>query len=351
MSRLVVVSNRVPVPGRGPAAGGLAPAVSSALRESGGLWFGWSGQIVQDSIKPTDIREVDRITYATVDLSEKSHKGFYEGYANQTLWPLFHNRLDLAVFDRSVFDRYTAVNEFFADRLVPLLQDEDLVWVHDYHLIPLGEELRRRGCNPRIGFFLHTPFPAPEILTTLFNHKRLVRSLFAYDLIGFQTHTDVRSFSNYVVQELRGGLAHKYGDLSAYGETTRAGVYPISIDPDAFKALAASPSARRYREQVKASLAGRSLILSVDRLDYTKGLPERLAAVEQLFERFPEHCNCVTFMQIASPSRSNVPQYKHIRRKLEGAVGRINGRFRFDCFSNSRRLAKESAWSVNRLIN
>lgn len=324
MVRLVVVSNRVPSAGGKPAAGGLATALSAALRESGGLWFGWSGRTVQSTIGPTETREEDGITYATVDLSEKSHSGFYEGYANQTLWPLFHYRLDLAVFDRTAFDRYMAVNRLFAERLAPLLREGDLVWVQDYHLIPLGEELRRLGVATRLGFFLHIPFPTPAILTTLFNHKRLVRCLLSYDLVGFQTPADLRAFTDYIAQEVRGGQVESDGRVCAYGRETKANAFPISIDPAAFQKLAHSRSARRFRERVQASLAGRALLLSVDRLDYTKGLPERSEAIEQLFEHFPEHCGRVMFMQIASPLRATVPEYRNIRRRVVGAVGRIN---------------------------
>jgi len=190
-----------------------------------------------------------------------------------TLWPLFHDRLDLAVFDRDSFERYIAVNQLFAERLAPLLRPNDLVWA------------------------------------------------------GFQTPADLRSFKEYVVQEMRGEKARDDGLVSAYGLTTLAGAFPISIDPPVFRKMAASGAARRCRDMVRASLAGRSLILSVDRLDYSKGLPQRFAAIDEVFGRLPEHCGHVTFMQIASPSRSTVPEYRNIRRQVESAVGRINGRF------------------------
>ena len=204
------------------AAGGLAVALKAALREKGGLWFGWSGETGEEAGE-VRIREQDGISYATVDLSQENYEGYYEGYANQTLWPLFHYRANLAVFDRGVFEHYRQVNELFAERLAPLLKADDVVWVHDYHLISLGEELRRRGCRQRIGYFLHTPFPAPEILVTLFNHKRLVRSLLAYDLIGFQTPEDLRSFRDYVVQELRDGRVQGNW-VGAYGQIARRGL-------------------------------------------------------------------------------------------------------------------------------
>jgi trehalose 6-phosphate synthase len=347
VGRLVVVSNRVPLPGGKPAAGGLATAMLSALQESGGVWFGWSGETLDGPVGDTALHEQDGITYATLDLNHDEWRGYYEGYANQILWPLFHHRIDLVVFDRSVFEQYEAVNKLFADRLVRLLRPGDTIWVHDYQLIPLGEELRRRGCQQRIGFFLHTPFPAPEILVTLFNHKRLVRSLLSYDLVGLQSPHDLRSFQDYIVQELRDGHTAKDGSVSAFGKTAKAGCFPIGIDPAAFRDLANSPSARRYRDRVQKSLGGCELILSVDRLDYSKGLPERMAAVEMLYERYPDLRGRVTFLQIASPSREDVPQYQVIRHELEGAVGQINGRFADSDWTPVRYVSK--TYSQSRL--
>jgi trehalose 6-phosphate synthase len=327
MGRLIAVSNRVPALDGEPAAGGLATGLSSASKQSGGIWFGWSGETIEGDVGEARLHQQDGTTYVTVNLTAADYHGYYEGYSNQILWPLFHYRVDLAVFERSVFQRYHAVNEQFADQLLPLLQPEDVIWVHDYHLIPLGEELRRRGCRQRIGFFLHTPFPAPEILVTLFNHKRLVRSLLFYDLVGFQTPDDLRSFRDYIVQELRDGRATDDGCVSAFGESTKAGVFPIGVDPEAFGKLASSRSALRYGKRVRESLGGCKLIVSVDRLDYSKGLLERLDAVEMLFELAPELRRQVSFLQIASPSREDVPQYQAIRQDLESAVGQINGRF------------------------
>jgi trehalose 6-phosphate synthase len=340
MSRVIAVSNRVPAPGGEPAAGGLATALRSALQQSGGLWFGWSGETVEGTPGEVSLREEDGISYATMDLDAADHHGYYEGYSNQILWPLFHSRVDLVVFDREPFDQYESVNRQFAERLAPLLRPDDIIWVHDYHLIPLGEELRRLGCRQRIGFFLHTPFPPPELLVTLFNHMRLVRALVSYDLVGFQAPDDLRSFQDYVVQELHDGEVSTDGTVSAFGETVQSGVFPIGIDPDVFSELAASPAAIRYRERVKKSLGGCDLILGVDRLDYSKGLLERMAAVEIAYERHPELRRRVTFLQIASPSREDVPQYQVLRHDLESAVGQINGRFADSEWSPVRYVSK-----------
>ena len=325
MSRLVVVSNRVTLPKATSEAGGLAVALKAALRDQGGMWFGWSGRVTETPRSKPEISTAEGVTYATVDLDPVGYGDYYKGYANRTLWPLFHYRLDLTHYDRRFYEGYQKVNSLFARRLSPLLRPGDRVWVHDYHLIPLGEELRRMGCAAPLGFFQHVPFPVPEILTTLPSHRRLIRSLLAYDVVGFQTAADLRAFQDYVVQEIRGNLSGG-NTVSAYGSTSQVGVFPIGIDTDDFVALATSPQARRQAEAVRKSLHGRRLIIGVDRLDYTKGLPERLRAFERFLEDFPENRRQVSLLQIAPPSRSDVPEYRDIRRTIETTAGHINGR-------------------------
>jgi trehalose 6-phosphate synthase len=331
LSRLVVVSNRVPAESAKPAAGGLAVAMEAALRENGGLWFGWSGETVPGEPGPVESYERDGITFATTDLNADAYRGYYEGFANQTLWPMFHYRADLAVFERHDFEDYHKVNQLFAERLMPLLEDGDIVWVQDYHLIPLGEELRKLGCNRRIGFFLHTPFPTPEVFTILINHRRLVRSLTAYNLVGFQSPTDLQAFHDYISRVVTNGRVNADGTVEAHGRRIAAGVFPIGIEPSSFAELAVTRDALRYGRRVQDSMRRRDLILSVDRLDYSKGLPQRVAGINNMLERYPERRRRTVFMQIASPSRTEVPQYKELRHELDAAVGQINGRFgRFD---------------------
>ncbi|MDX1711664.1 MAG: trehalose-6-phosphate synthase, partial [Rhodovibrionaceae bacterium] len=205
MSRLIVVSNRVaPVKqSRGGSQGGLAVAVLAALKEMGGLWFGWSGKVNHEASQP-DVFEVGRVTYATLDLSQRDYDEYYNGFANRTLWPLFHYRLDLTEFSRRTMAGYQRVNAFFAHRLAKLLQDDDLVWVHDYHLIPMAEQLRQMGCNQRMGFFLHIPWPALELMLALPNHKNIVQALCAYDVVGFQTEAHKEAFLSYIQREAGG---------------------------------------------------------------------------------------------------------------------------------------------------
>ena len=205
LARLVVVSNRVGVPDRGTRAGGLEVAIRPALKRHGGLWFGWSGRVAEDM--PRTVKSVthDNITYATVDLSKDDYQEFYNGFANRVLWPILHYRLDLAEFTRRDLGGYFRVNQYFATHLETLLQPDDVVWVHDYHLIPLAKALRDRGHNNKIGFFIHIPFPPPEIITALPNHDQLIPALCHYDLVGFQTEVDAANFARYIANEC--GLA------------------------------------------------------------------------------------------------------------------------------------------------
>lgn len=327
MSRLVVVSNRVAVPTDQPAsAGGLAMALKDALEEKGGVWFGWSGQTSEETSATPQINQVGAITYATLDLSQKDHDEYYNGFANRTLWPLVHYRLDLADFNRQDYVGYLRVNTTFAERLLPLLTPEDDIWVHDYHLIPFGSELRRQGVRNRLGFFLHTPFPALEIFTTLTSHERLARSLCAYDLVGFQTSNDMRAFVDYLVHEA-GGEVLSPTVVRAYGRTVHVRVFPISIEPAHLGRLATlgmqDPDVRSF---VK-SRQDRTVMIGVDRLDYSKGIPERFRSFERFLEKYPQHHRHVVMMQIAPPSRADVPEYQIIRDELQAEAGRINAQY------------------------
>ncbi len=261
-----------------------------------------------------------------MDLSHADHRAYYLGYANSVLWPLFHYRLGLFEFRRDTFEGYLRVNAAFAAALAPLLLPDDLVWVHDYHLIPLGAELRKRGVQNRIGFFLHIPFPTTEVLTALPGHERLVEALCAYDLIGFQTVNDLRAFTDYIVNEARGETASD-GTFTAFGRRGRAGAFPISIDTEGFARAAEHAAGAPDMKRLSESLVGRALIIGVDRLDYSKGLPHRFEAFDQLMERWREHRSRVTLMQVAPPTRGQVAQYRALRRELEGLAGHVNGKY------------------------
>ena len=324
--RLVIVSNRVAVTQDAARAGGLAVALSDLLKKTGGIWFGWSGKV---SDSPNSHPKTERrggVTMATVDLSSDDYDEYYSGFANSELWPLFHYRIDLANFDRENYQGYLRVNRHFAHAIKPMLKKKDLVWVHDYHLLAFGEELRRMGCKHAMGFFLHIPFPAVEVLTTLPVHDVIVRAMFAYDLIGFQTEADRTCFLDYVVTEA-GGAVHEDGRVSAFGRTIVADVFPIGIDAENFAKLATSKNAMEHRRRLERVLRRRLAIVGVDRLDYSKGLAERFRAFERLLDQYPENHGKVTYVQIAPTTRADVPEYVHIREELEGIAGSINGEY------------------------
>jgi trehalose 6-phosphate synthase len=327
MNRLVIVSNRVTVATDAKArAGGLAVALQKALGEYGGVWFGWSGKVVGQAPARPAITQVGKVTYATIDLSRRHHNEYYNGIANRTLWPLFHYRLDLTSFSKQDYSGYVAVNRMFTETLLPLLTDDDLIWVHDYHLIPMGDALRKAGVERPMGFFLHIPFPAMEILVALPHHRDLVRCLCAYDVVGLQTENDLRAFLDYIVHEAGGSILDN-GMIRAFGRTLRVEVFSIGIDTEDFERAgqqATRLSSRRRRWQDDANF---SWLVGVDRLDYSKGLVERFRAFEHFLELHPERQRRVGMLQIAPPSRSEVPEYKEIRRMLEAEAGHINGRF------------------------
>ena len=331
MGRLVVVSNRIADP-RKTAAGGLAVALADVLNSTGGLWFGWSGRIIEaaEGGKPGEgdlkVTKAGTVKLATVDLSREDHDAYYLGYSNGVLWPVFHYRLDLADFDAGYIDGYRRVNQLFARKLAPLLRDDDLIWIHDYHLIPLAAELRALGCNQRMGFFLHIPLPPPLILAAIPGHDWLIRALFAYDLVGFQSNADFAHFSNYVQTEAH---AQHLGDgrWRAFNRTVQAGAFPIGIDVSEFTTLTHAPEARDMYERMRQEYSRRKLLVGVDRLDYSKGLPHRMRAFRELLTRNPDTHNSAVLIQIASPSREDVSAYSDILHELESLCGSINGNF------------------------
>ena len=325
--RLVIISNRVGPIGRGnPAQGGLAVAIRAALERTGGIWFGYSGSISERPSATPKLVTDGNLTAALVDLTRRDYDEYYIGFANRVLWPLFHYRPSLIGFTRRDLAGYLRVNRNFARALAPMLQPEDLVWVHDYHLIPLGEALRQLECRQPIGFFLHTPFPAAELLRILPNHRELVAALCAYDVVGFQTAADLESFRDYLLRQ-GGGEDLGGGRLRAFGRVVQAGVFPIGIDVATVARQAEEAEESRQMRRLTDSIRDRSLIIGVDRIDYSKGLPARFAAYSHLLEHYPQARGHTVLMQIAPPSRSDVPEYREIRRTLEAAAGNINGRY------------------------
>ena len=327
MSRLVIVSNRVADLDNPVQSGGLAVALGDALRSIGGIWFGWDGNIVEDGT-PIEVKRTvqNDVTVATIPMTDRDYEEYYLGFANKVLWPVCHYRLDLVQFEPAYLEGYRRVNKGFATALAPLLRPDDLVWAHDYHLISFGAELRALGAQQRLGFFLHIPFPPPELLQAVPAHNWLVEALFQFDVIGFQTTIDLGNFRRFVAEHV-GGKVFDDGRMTAYGRTIIARSFPIGIDVDDFAAAARTPEAASQIERLNRRTIVRSHIIGVDRLDYTKGLPERFKAFRKLLELHPEHLKTVTLMQIAPPTRIEVEAYANIRTELEGLSGAINGEF------------------------
>ncbi|WP_300574748.1 alpha,alpha-trehalose-phosphate synthase (UDP-forming) [Phenylobacterium sp.] len=326
MSRLIVVSNRVNPPGgKGEeSVGGLAMALAAALREYSGIWFGWSGRTTPMFTGQLAMRRIEGVTVATVDLEESDYQEYYNGYANKTLWPLFHYRVDLTAYDRTFDEGYQRVNRRFAETLRPLIEPDDLIWVHDYHLIPMARELRRLGVKNRIGFFLHIPWPAHQLMVTLPSHKALVEALFDYDLVGFQTPDYVTAFQEYVEAEAGGEILGE-DRVKAFSRTVQTGAFPIGVDAQDFAEMVASERAARTYDRMAAHTVFRKLIIGVDRLDYSKGLEERFLGFERFLADNPELRRQVLMVQVAPVSRESVNSYQEIRARLDALSGRING--------------------------
>lgn len=327
MTRLVCVSNRVAAPRRGGAPGGLTVGLLGALRQTGGMWFGWGGELVDDEPGEPELLFRENIIYATIDLQRRDFDHYYNGYANSTLWPVCHYLLRSFRYSEEQHEAYERVNRQMAQRLMPLLQPGDLVWVHDYHLIPFAERLRELGATQPVGFFLHIPFPHIEMLRILPTYAELLRELVAYDVVGFQTESDLRAFLSGVEYVWGRDVIGADGRITIGSHTLAVGVFPIGIDAPAVEAQAEEASQSEAVRRMSASLLGRKLMIGVDRLDYSKGLIERFAAYQSFLESYPENLGKITFMQIAPLSRTDVRAYAEIRQTLEQSAGRINGRF------------------------
>ena len=326
--RLVVISNRVAVPkarGAAGAQGGLAGALNSALQKQRGIWYCWSGEETEEFSGNISIQRNGGVTTATIDLEPQDVEEYYNGYANSTLWPLFHHRIDLTEYEREFGKGYERVNERFAGSVAPLIEPDDVIWVHDYHLLPLGERLRARGMRNRIGFFLHIPWPPTRLFVSLPFHERLVMTMLEYDLLGFQCDEWLESFLHYCRKELGAQVDEKSGRIEHAGRVTVARAYPIGIDHDRFMAQGDTGEARQAEQRVISSTRHRTAMIGVDRLDYSKGLPERIDGIGRFFDTYPERVRELVYIQIAPPSREDIGSYQQIRATLEQKTGQING--------------------------
>ncbi len=323
IERLVAVSNRTAA-GSESRAGGLAVALWDSLAETSGVWIGWSGATL-DSLRarPRKIVE-DGVSFVLADMTKPEYESYYLGYSNSVLWPVMHNRLDLAVFDGSYFETYEAINWRFARIVEEESKPGDLIWVHDYHFFLLARFLKQTGWSGRCGFFLHIPFPGPEIFRAIPSHRALGKGLMAYDVIGLQTEQDVENLTNYFCSEFD---AEELGDnkLKIEDRTVQLLHCPIGIDVDGFSRLATEDVANEAAGRIASMLGQRDLVIGVDRMDYSKGLPQRFEGMALLFDQHPELHGKISYTQIAPPSRSVVGEYVQLRQQLDELTGRING--------------------------
>jgi trehalose 6-phosphate synthase/phosphatase len=340
MNRLIVVSNRLPfaLDSTGedlwtvtPAVGGLVSAIEPVLRERGGVWIGWPG--VAGEIPRAPLVEATRdagYRVLSVALSGTERDEFYYGYSNEVIWPLFHDLQNFCNFEPTYWETYKAVNERFADAIADSSKADDFIWVHDYHLMYVAQALRERGLQAALTFFLHIPFPPYDIFSKLPQPQRLLRALLQFDLLGFQTRRDVRNFLGCVRRVLsdvrvvpRRGLQLVHFEK----RQIRLGHFPIGIDFDAFEKGARSGAVMRRSQELRANFPDSQLILGVDRLDYSKGIPERLRAFRNALERHPELRERVVLIQVVVPSRVEIPRYHEFKQRIDRLVGDINGRF------------------------
>jgi trehalose 6-phosphate synthase len=342
VTRLVAVSNRIMIPGTGGSAGGLAVGLLAALRQAGGVWFGWSGTTADVPADEPESIEKEGIRYVTIGMPSAQFKLYYDGFCNSTLWPLHHYFPGAFRYDAAEFEAYMAINRRFAAALVKLIEPGDTIWIHDYQLIPLGALLRAQGVQARLGFFLHIPYPNIALLRVLPVYAELVRDLCQYDLVGFQTAEDLEGFQSAVNSVFRDEAAVGPTQIDIAGRRVRTGVFPIGVDVESIAEHAAA--AARDDEQVKRlirGLLGRKLMLGVDRLDYSKGLVERFASYRTLLESSPELLGKVAYIQIAPLSRTNVAAYADIRDALEHAAGQTNGQYADTDWTPVRYLNKD----------
>ncbi len=332
-SRLLIVSNRLPVTARVtdeglrlvPANGGLATGLRPWHEGSGGVWLGWPGDVSRFS---TDQRaELDRLLAAQaivpVHLSRDEVERYYHGFSNRVLWPLFHYLIDRVPVDTTGWSAYRQVNAAFADAAAREYRPGDTIWVHDYQLLLVPALLRERLPDARIGFFLHIPFPSSEVFRILPWRRELLRGMLGADLVGFHTFSYMRHFLASLLHI--DGVESDIDRVRIDERDVKLGVFPMGIDAARFAALAEDPDVRAEAAALRFDAGGRQIVLGVDRLDYTKGIPRRLQAIERLLERQPELCDSMRYIQVAVPSRGEVDSYQRHKREVEERVGRING--------------------------
>ena len=338
-ARLIIVSNRLPVSVEStgesykvsPSSGGLVTALRAVFREYEGCWIGWTGTEYSPTVEDL-LRSSPQPDFQIhpVFLSQQEKLQFYSGFSNEIVWPLFHDLQSRCNFHPDYWDAYIRVNERFADRICKVARDQDFVWVHDYHLTRVAACLRERGLHCSLAFFQHIPFPSPDIFEKLPWREEFLNAMLDFDLVGLQTERDRQNFAICVerfAQDATLSQSGSYLTVESRNRRTKLYSFPISIDFEEFASMAAAPETTVLAEQVRSDMRGRSLILGVDRLDYTKGLPEKLRAFDRLLSEFPELRRKVTLLQVVVPSREDIPKYHDLKLEIERLISQINGQY------------------------
>ncbi|MCC5930994.1 MAG: bifunctional alpha,alpha-trehalose-phosphate synthase (UDP-forming)/trehalose-phosphatase [Cyclobacteriaceae bacterium] len=334
MAKTIIISNRLPVKieknvdqlSYKPSEGGLATGLGSIYKQGENVWLGWPGLHLQKKEEREEVtKHLAKENMAPVFLTPQDISDYYEGFSNSTLWPNFHYFNQYAIYEQGLYNAYVSVNKKFCDEVIKLAQPDDIIWIHDYQLLLLPEMVRNKLPNVQIGFFLHIPFPSYEVFRLLPWRKELLHGMLGADLIGFHTYDDMRHFLSSVSRLV--GFSNSEGLIDTGKRLIEVDSFPMGIDYERFSNAAASPKTIEQEIKYRTSLGDQQLILSIDRLDYSKGIPQRLLAFELFLERHPEYTQRVSLILIVVPSRDNVGKYQELKEEVDLLVGRINGNY------------------------
>jgi trehalose 6-phosphate synthase/phosphatase len=334
MAKLIIVSNRLPVKLQEKegelqfktSEGGLATGLGSIYKEGDNLWIGWPGMVVGEEDKQQlVISELQKENMYPVFLTETEIKEFYEGFSNETLWPTFHYFTQYAIYDQQLWETYVEVNQKFCNEVVKQAGPDDTIWVHDYQLLLLPSMLREKLPDCTIGFFQHIPFPSYEVFRLLPWRKKLLEGMLGADLVGFHTYDDMRHFMSSVNRIVGYGSMH--GWINNGARSLLVDSFPMGIDYDKYAQTAVSDEVAKRERAYRKNLKAEKIIISIDRLDYSKGIPKRLEAFEKFLEKYPEFHDRVTLVMLVVPSRDEVEKYKELKEEVDEMVGRINGKY------------------------
>ena len=343
-SRLIIVSNRLPVVVKkshesgytlSHASGGLVTAMTPVLKRDGGIWIGWAGNYLEEKIDTKELLEQEmndlNYRYRSVDINLKDYELYYKGFSNEVLWPLFHNMSMHCNFGTDYYNAFKKVNRKFAQTVMDELIENDFIWIHDYHLINTGKELRENGVKNTIAFFLHIPFPPSETFNRIPSRLDIVNAMLSYDLVGFQTETDKKNFLEVVASLIGDAVIDQKEEgivkIVTHKGECKVGAFPISIDYDEFCNQAMSEEVTIMTNVIKEGYLGQKIMLGLDRLDYTKGIPQRLRAYRRLLKKNPSLHRKVKLLQVMIPSREDIAKYSDLKSEIEELVGEINGKF------------------------